>query len=165
MRSFSSNNALPSTCRFKASIGTAAAQDLSFTVGLVRLSYIAKRKDQPGKVANPPRGQLSSFFFFCPRSLLRIWSRETGWQSHPASPCSSPYYSDCLVLAFRISPDFRGGVYLFIYNCHTPSGHSRVYRVTHMRTDGIHCRESADTGLENLKAVPNGCCLGRSQPP
>ena len=35
----------------------------------------------------------------------------------------------------------------FIYlNHHTPSGQSRVYRVTQLRTDGVHCRESAGTG-------------------
>ena len=51
----------------------------------------------------------------------------------------------------------------FIYlNRHTPSGQSRLYRVTQMRTDGVHCRESVDTGPVNLKVVPNGCCLGRS---
>ena len=42
------------------------------------------------------------------------------------------------------------------------SGQSRVYRVTQLRTDGVHCRESAGTGPVNLKVVPNGCCLGKS---
>ena len=51
----------------------------------------------------------------------------------------------------------------FIYfNHHTPSGQSRVYRVTQLRTDGVHCRESTGTGPVNLKVVPYGCCLGRS---
>ena len=51
----------------------------------------------------------------------------------------------------------------FIYfNDHTPSGQSRVYRVTQLRTDGVHCRESASSGPVNLKVVPNECCLGRS---
>ena len=51
----------------------------------------------------------------------------------------------------------------FIYlNHHTPSGRSRVYRATHLRTDGVHCRrESTGTGPVNLKVVSNGCCLGR----
>ena len=30
---------------------------------------------------------------------------------------------------------------------HTPSGQSRVHRVTQLRTDGVHCRESAGTGI------------------
>ena len=43
----------------------------------------------------------------------------------------------------------------FIYlNRHTPSGQSRVYRVTQLRTDGVHCREFAGTGPVNLKVVP-----------
>ena len=67
-----------------------------------------------------------------------------------------------LVLTYGITPEFRGDVHLFILNHHTPSGQSRVYRVTQLRTDGVHCRESAGTGPVNLKVVPNGCCLGRS---
>ena len=44
----------------------------------------------------------------------------------------------------------------------TPSGQSRVYRVTQLRTDGVHRQESADPGPVNLEVVPNECCLGRS---
>ena len=39
---------------------------------------------------------------------------------------------------------------------------NRVYRVTQLHTDGVHCREFAGTGPVNLKAVPNECCFGRS---
>ena len=43
----------------------------------------------------------------------------------------------------------------FIYsNRHTPSGQSRVYRVTQLRTDGLHCRGSAGAGPVVLKVVP-----------
>ena len=43
----------------------------------------------------------------------------------------------------------------FIYlNCHTPSGQSRVDRVTQLRTDGVHCREFAGTAPVVLKVVP-----------
>ena len=42
----------------------------------------------------------------------------------------------------------------FIYlNRHTRSGQSRVYRVKQLRTDGVHCRESAGTGPVVLKVV------------
>ena len=36
--------------------------------------------DEPGKVANPARGQLNrkNDIFLCPRSRLRMWSREMG---------------------------------------------------------------------------------------
>ena len=39
-------------------------------------------------------------------------------------------------------------------NRHTPSGQYRVYRVTQLRTDSVHCRESAGTGHVILKVVP-----------
>ena len=53
----------------------------------------------------------------------------------------------------------------FIYlNRRTSSGRSRVYRVTQLRTDGVHCRESAGTGPANLKVVPNGCHLPSRSP-
>ena len=68
-----------------------------------------------------------------------------------------------LVLTYGIPPEFRGSVHLIILNSHTPSGQSRVYRVTQLRTDGVHCRESAGTGSVNVKVVLNECCLGRSQ--
>ena len=45
-----------------------------------------------------------------------------------------------LVLTYGIPPELRGGVHLFILNHHTPSGQSRVYRVTQLRTDGVHYR-------------------------
>ena len=35
-----------------------------------------------------------------------------------------------------------------------PSDQSRVNRVTQLRTDGVHCRESAGTGPVVLKVVP-----------
>ena len=62
---------------------------------------------------------------------------------------------------YRIPPEFRGSVHLFIQNRHTPSGQSRVYRVTQLRTDGVHRRESVGAGPVSLKVVPNECCLGR----
>ena len=51
------------------------------------------------------------------------------------------------MLAYGIPPEFRDGAHLFILNRHTPSGQFRVYRVTRLRTDGVHCRESAGTEL------------------
>ena len=56
-------------------------------------------------------------------------------------------------------PRRRPSIYLYR---HTTSGQSRVYRVTQMRTDVVHCRESTSTGPVNLKVVPNRRCLGRS---
>ena len=52
--------------------------------------------------------------------------------------------------------------YPFIYIFNRPRVKSRVYRVTQLRIDGIHCRESAGTGPVNHKVVPNEYGLGRS---
>ena len=52
--------------------------------------------------------------------------------------------------------------FIYLKPPYAASGQSRVYRVTQVRTDGVHCRESTITGPVNLKIVPNGCCLGRS---
>ena len=42
--------------------------------------HMQQSMDQPGKVANPARGQLhrGRLILTCPRSRLRIWSPETG---------------------------------------------------------------------------------------
>ena len=100
--------------------------------------------------------------FPCPRSRLRIRSRETGSAVLSCVSLLISIFRLNLVLTRGIPPEFRGGVRLFILNRHTPLGQSQVYRVTQMRTDGVHCRESAGTGPVNLKEVPNECCLGRS---
>ena len=66
---------------------------------------------------------------------------------------------------YGILPEFRGGVHLFTLNHYTPSGQSRVYRVTQLRTDCVHCRESTSTGPVNLKVVPNECALAGDRAP
>ena len=60
-----------------------------------------------------------------------------------------------MMLTYGIPPELRDGIHLCIKHHHTPSGQSRVYRVTQLRTDGVYCRESARTGPVNLKVVPN----------
>ena len=52
-----------------------------------------------------------------------------------------------MVLTHGIPPEFRGGVHSFIK---TAIRHG----VTQLRTDGVHCRESAGTGPVNLNVVP-----------
>ena len=93
----------------------------------------SKSMDQPGKVTSPARGQLNRkheyLVCFCPCSRLRIWSRETG-SAVPSRVSLLIFILRLnLVLTYEIPPEFRGGVHLFIYNHHTPSGQSRVYRV------------------------------------
>ena len=64
--------------------------------------------------------------FACLRWRLRIWSRET--VSAVPSHVSLLIYilRLILVLTYGVPPEFRGGVYFFILNRHTPSGQSRV---------------------------------------
>ena len=65
-----------------------------------------------------------------------------------------------LVLTYGIPPTFRDGVHIYRQ---PPLGQSRVYRVTQLRTDGVHCRESTNTGPGVLKIVPErvSSCLSR----
>ena len=75
----------------------------------------SKGKDQLGKVDNLARGQLNreSYFFPCPRSRLKIWSRETG----SAAPSRVSLLISILKAesgAYEIPLEFRGGVHLYI---------------------------------------------------
>ena len=112
--------------------------------------------DQPGKVANPARGQLNreNEYFPVPVRVLRIRSRETGSAVLYRVSLLISVLRLNLELTHGIPPDFRGGVHLFILNRHTPSGQFRFYRVVQLRTDGVHCRESAGKGPVALKVVP-----------
>ena len=101
--------------------------------------------------------------FPCPCSRLRICYHEDTCPTVPSrvSLLISILGLNLVLTYYGIPPEFHGGVHLFVLNRHTPSGQSRVYRVKQLRTDGVHCRESADTRPVNLKIVPNECCLGR----
>ena len=105
---------------------------------------------QTVKVVNPLAEQVQSIFP-CPRSRLKIWSRETG----------STVLSRVSLLILHAKAE--SGAYLrnssrfprrHPCNRHAPPGQSRVYRVTQIPTDGVHCRESADTGPVIPKVVP-----------
>ena len=73
-------------------------------------SHIA---DQPGKVANPARGQLNRKITFpCLRACLRIWSRETGSAVPSRVSLLISILMLNLVLTYGITPEFRGGVHL-----------------------------------------------------
>ena len=51
-------------------------------------------------------------------------------------------------------PGRRPSIYL---NRHTSSDQSRVYPITHLRTDDVHCRETSGTGPVILKVVSVTC--------
>ena len=124
----------------------------------------SKSKDQPDKVANPARGQLNRkniFFSLFPHAHENLVSRDrfgSPVARQPAYLHTQVESGASLRDSSRVSRR-RPFTYL---SRHTPSSQSRVYRVTQLRTDGVHCRESAGTGSVNLQIVPNGCSLCRS---
>ena len=71
--------------------------------------------DQSGKVANPARGQLNrGRKTNCPRSGLRIWSRETVSAVPSRVSLFIAILGLNLVLTYGIPPEFRGGVHIFV---------------------------------------------------
>ena len=71
--------------------------------------------DQPGKVANPARGQLNRENEYSPvpvRACLRIWSRETGSAVPSRVSLLISILRLNLVLTYGIPPEFRGGIHL-----------------------------------------------------
>ena len=71
-----------------------------------------KSMDQPGKVANPARGQLNRELIFPrPCSCLRIWSRETGSAVPSRVSLLISILRLNLVLTYEILSEFRDGVH------------------------------------------------------
>ena len=72
--------------------------------------------DQPGKAANPARGQLNRENEYSPvlvRALEFGLARRVQ-PARPASDCSFSILRLNLVLTHGIPPDFRGGVHLLV---------------------------------------------------
>ena len=115
---------------------------------------IQQSTNQLRKVANPVYGQLNRGKFPCPRSRLRIWFRETGL-AVPSLVSLLILYTNAESGAWYSSRIPGRRPYIF-----TSTTHPRVYRVTQLRTDGIHCRESVGTGPVVLSqgSSSNGCC-------
>ena len=72
--------------------------------------------------------------------------------SHPASTSSFSTLRLNMVLAGFLLLSAPASTYI-VYR-QPPSGQSRVYQVTQLRTDGVHCRESAGTGPAVLGVYP-----------
>ena len=89
----------------------------------------------------------------CPRSRLRVWSREKGLTVLSRVSLLILYTQTkiwCLLAGF-LPISAAASMYLYRY---TPSGQSRVYQVTQLRTDDVHCRASVRAGPVALKLVP-----------
>ena len=89
--------------------------------------------DQPGKVANPARGQLNreNNIRLSPWGL-RIWSREMGSAVPSRVSLLISILRLNLVLTYGIPPEFRGGVHMkppyAIGSVPSLSGHAIAYR-------------------------------------
>ena len=115
-----------------------------------------------GKIVNPARSWLFSLSPFAPREFGLV-KRVRLSRPVSARPFSTPRLNHqssiinhqssiwCLLPGFLSRfPRRRPFIYL---NRHTPSGLSRVYQVTQLRTDGVHDRESAGTEPVVLKVI------------
>ena len=81
----------------------------------------SKGKDQPGKVANPARGQLAEkrkSILPCPRSRLTIRSRETSLAVSSRVSLLISMLRLILMLTYGIPPEFRGGVHSLLIGTH-----------------------------------------------
>ena len=91
--------------------------------------------------------------FPCPRSRLRIWSRETG--------SVVPSRVSLLISILRLNPtDFRDSVHKPTYaigSVPSLSGYAITYRWRSLPRVRRH-----RTSKPQRTVVPNGCCLGRS---
>ena len=87
---------------------------------------------------------------YVPENLV---SRDGFSRSVPRQPAYSPYSAESGAYSRDSSRFSRRGPFIF-FNRHTPVGQCRVYRVTQLRANGVHCRESAGTGPVVLKVVP-----------
>ena len=91
-------------------------------------------------VANPAGGQLNRKHVFSP---VPVRAREFGLARRVRPSHSAPA---------RLFLPIPAAASIYVYR-HTPSGQSRLNRVTQLRTNSVHCRESAGTGPVVLKVL------------
>ena len=112
-------------------------------------------KQQSMVVANPARGQLNreNEYSLSPLVPENLVSRDGFSRPVPRQLAHSLYILRLNLVLTHGSARFPRWRPFNFLNRHTPLGQSRVYRVTQLRTDGVHCRESAGTGPVAFKVV------------
>ena len=110
--------------------------------------------DQPGKVANPARGPLNSKNDISP---VPVRAGEFGLARQVRRPVPSRVsllilhtQADWCLLTRFLPLSATTSIYL---HRQPPSGQSRIYQVTPLCTDGVHCREYAGRGPAVLKII------------
>ena len=86
---------------------------------------------------------------FAPENLV---SRDGFGRPVPRQPAHSPH-SICIWCLLTGFLPISAAASINLYH-HTPSGQSRVYWVTQLRSDGVYYRESAGSGPVVFKIVP-----------
>ena len=90
-----------------------------------------------------------------------MWSRETGSVA-PSCVSLLILHTQAESGAYsRNSSRFQQQrPFIYTANRHRVSPQSRLYeQVMQLRTDGVHCRESAGTGSSSQGSSSNGCCI------
>ena len=137
---------------------TLQPQHLYFNVCMLYCHTYSKSKDQPGKVANPARGQLNrgNSYSLSPFAPENLESRDGFGSPVPhqlAHLQIQAEYGAYLRDSSRV-PRRRPFIYL---HRHTPSVQSRVNRVTQLRIDGVHwprvCRHRASKPQDSSKRL------------
>ena len=77
------------------------------------LDAIQHRRQKEARMRGQPNRK-NEYFPVCVRSCLRIWSRETGSAVSSRVSLLISILRLNLGLTYGITPDFRGGVHLFI---------------------------------------------------
>ena len=116
--------------------------------------HFQQSMDLPGTVANPAGSHLNrkKFFPLSPFAPMNLVSRDKFGRPVPRQPAHSLPHSGGIINHQSGSSRFpRRRPYLYRQ---PPSDQSRVYRVTQLRSDSVHCRGSAGTGPLVLKVVP-----------
>ena len=112
--------------------------------------HLKQSRGQPDKVASPTRGLLNRKYeyevFPCSVRASEFGLARRVWPS--CSALGLPFSTLRLNLVTGFRTLSAASIYLY---CQPPWGQSRDYQVTRLRTDGVHCRESAGTGPEVLR--------------
>ena len=125
---------------------------------LVTSQWFQQSIGQPKVVANPDRCQLNRencFFFLSPFAPKKLVFRDRVGRPVSRHPTNSQHSELNVVLingAPLLLPASNGSQPAFIYLNRRPQpGQSRVHRVTQLRIDSVHHRESTGTGPVVLK--------------